>query len=222
MSNAWHSWFHLLLLISVWVDMTISVFTGKKLRLKPAGSTYLTGMWCLQLWTSCLTASLFSSLLSLHPWDYVENSEEWQLLSWCRLCNHCSLIHQRHLHPASYTQIPLGPDLPGCVSKLSHISTNARSSLQFLLHSQLDMSQNSHRSRRILRTLSQVNQVYAAPSCINWICDTQIRNPWGWLLKRALRLAWKSLFATFLRRSKEPLSGIVRSLCNWCPNRRVI
>lgn len=167
MSNAWHSWFYLLLLISVWVDMTISVFIGKKLSLKPARSTYPTGMWGLQLWASCLTASLFSSLLSLPPWDYVENSEEWQLLSWCRLCNHCSLIHQRHAHPASYTQIPLGPDLPGCVSKLSHISTNARCSLQFLLHSQLNMSQNSRRSPRILRTLSSANQVCAALSCIN-------------------------------------------------------
>lgn len=110
----------------------------------------------------------FPSLLSLHPWDYAENSEEWQLLSSCRLCNQRSPIHQRHTPSFIHTN-PLGPDLSGFVSKLSHVSNNARSSLQFLLCSQLKMSQNSHCSRAILRMLSFVNQVYTMLSRIKFM-----------------------------------------------------
>lgn len=142
------------------VDIAVSALHMRKLRLTPTRSTSQTGMRCSaigkHLWLQSLFSfsALFTTVKSGGFWVHVgfAISAAWPT---------------KDTHSASHTQIHLRPDLSGFVSKLSHISNNARSSLQFLLCSQLKMSQNSSCPRGILRMLSYVNQVYAVLARIN-------------------------------------------------------
>lgn len=125
----------------------------------------------------------------------------------------------KDIHPASHTQIHLRPDLSGFVSKLSHISNNAGSFIQFLLCSQPKVSQNSLCPRGILRMSSYVNQVYAC--CLVLIKFMVPKS-------RILQLGFwstlyhwhgKSPFWDFLTQKERELpTGIVQSPFNWSPN----
>lgn len=145
--NALHSLFYPLFLISIWVDTAISILQ-RKLRLRPTRSPYLTCMKCSadppQLF-DCKPVFLLSCLYI--PGVMLKTVRSGSFLVHVGFAISAAWFIE-DTHPASYTQIHLGPDLSGFVSKLSHISNNARYSLQFLPGSQLKMSQNSHCSEQ--------------------------------------------------------------------------
>lgn len=158
--------FYLSFLIPLWVDIAVSALHMRKLWLRLPRSTYQIGL----KYSADLKPALIAKPVLL--WCLYSSEMMLETLKSGSFLVHTSFAisaapFTKDIHSTSHTQIYLRPDLSGFVYKLSYISNNARSSLQFVFCSHLKMSQNSHCPREILRMFSCVNQVYAVLSHIN-------------------------------------------------------